>query len=434
MLTTDSPSAAVRLLTLDRPDDLNAMTAELCQALHDELDRIAADRSCRAVVLTGAGRAFCVGLDLKGYGEAPGNDGTDNARDRLGNQEHMSRLILKLRDTPQPVIAAVNGPAAGFGLALALGSDIRYASSEAVFRAVFLNVGVSNCDMGTSWLLPRLIGASRAHELMLTGRRVRADEAERIGLVAEVVDGDSLLDRSLEAAEQIAAWTPWGIRLTKQGMWAALEIASERAAIEYEDRQQIMALHGTAPARGGHSVPREAPGGVRGLMSWSDEVDSVIDGDLTAGVAYVTPAGGVVVTAVAPVGLRDREAGTVGFTTSLGFGKKLERIKRNPKVALVYHAREHGFADSDLFVVVQGVARPTTDPDRDYLENVLGRTPSASWGRRSEAFSGTAGSRRTTRIGYRSRSRSRRCWRGPATSSLARRRRSRRRRTAPARA
>ena len=248
MLKTDSPSAAVRLLTLDRPDDLNAMTAELCGALHDELDRIAADRSCRAVVLTGTGRAFCVGLDLKGYGEAPGNDGTDNARDRLGNQEHMSRLILKLRETPQPVIAAVNGPAAGFGFALALGSDIRYAAPDAVFRAVFLNVGVSNCDMGTSWLLPRLIGASRAHELMLTGRRVRADEAERIGLVAEVVDADSLVDRAVEAGEQIAAWTPWGIRLTKQGMWSALEIASERAAIEYEDRQQIMALHGAAPA------------------------------------------------------------------------------------------------------------------------------------------------------------------------------------------
>ena len=247
MLKTDSPSPAVRVLTLDRPEALNAMTAELCGALHEELDRIAVDRACRVVVLTGADRAFCVGLDLQGSGEAPGNDGTDNARDRLGSQEHMSRLILKLRETPQPIIAAVNGPAAGFGLALALGSDIRLAAREAVFRAVFLNVGVSNCDMGTSWLLPRLIGASRAHELMLTGRRVRADEAERIGLVAEVVDGDSLLDRALEAAGQIAAWTPWGIRLTKQGMWSALEIPSERTAIEYEDRQQIMALHGTAP-------------------------------------------------------------------------------------------------------------------------------------------------------------------------------------------
>jgi hypothetical protein len=107
-------------------------------------------------------------------------------------------------------------------------------------------------------------------------------------------------------------------------------------------------------------------------MNWSDEVDSIIGGDLTAGAAYVTPAGGVVVTAVAPVGLRDRAAGTVGFTTSLGLGKKLERIKRNPKVALAYHAREHGFADSDLYVLVQGIAKPITDPDRDYLENVLG--------------------------------------------------------------
>ena len=248
MLKIDTPSPAVRVLTLDRDEARNAMNAELCSALHEALDRVAADRSCRAVVLTGAGRAFCVGLDLLGYGAAPGNDGTDAARDMLANQEHMSRLILKLRQTPQPVIAAVNGAAAGFGLALALGSDIRYAAREAVFRAVFLNVGVSNCDMGTSWLLPRLIGGSRAHELMLTGRRLGAEEAARIGLVAEVVDGDALLGRALEAADQIAAWSPWGIRLTKQGMWSALEIPSEQTAIEYEDRQQIMAIHGKAPA------------------------------------------------------------------------------------------------------------------------------------------------------------------------------------------
>jgi len=142
----------------------------------------------------------------------------------------------------------VNGAAAGFGLALALGSDIRYAAPDAVFRAIFLNIGVSNCDMGVSWLLPRLIGASRSHELMLTGRRVSAEEAERIGLVAGLVERDALVPRAVEAAEQIAAWSPWGIRLTKQGMWSALEISSERAAIEYEDRQQIMALHGKAPA------------------------------------------------------------------------------------------------------------------------------------------------------------------------------------------
>jgi enoyl-CoA hydratase/carnithine racemase len=246
VLLADRPSPAVRVLTLNRPDRLNAMTAELCGALHAELQAIAADRSCRAVVLTGAGRGFCAGLDLEGYGRAPGNEGSDEARDRLANQEHMSRLILRLRATPQPVIAAVNGPAAGFGLALALGSDIRYAARSAVFRAAFLNVGVSNCDMAVSWLLPRLIGASRSHELMLTGRRVGAEEAERIGLVAAVVDDDALLDRALEAAGEIAALSPWGVRLTKQGMWSALEVPGEQAAVEYEDRQQIMATFGAA--------------------------------------------------------------------------------------------------------------------------------------------------------------------------------------------
>ncbi len=241
---TDGP---VAVITLNRPDQLNAMCAPLCEALHTELGSLAEDRSCRAIVITGAGRGFCAGLDLRGYGDGPGTEGTDPTRDGLANQMHMSRLILRLRGTPQPVIAAVNGPAAGFGLALALGSDIRYAAQSAVFRVIFINIGVSNCDMGVSWLLPRLIGASRSHELMLTGRRVEAEEAERIGLVAGVVEDGEVVSRALEAAEQIVAWAPWGVRLTKQGMWSALEIPSEQAAVEYEDRQQIMATTGIAP-------------------------------------------------------------------------------------------------------------------------------------------------------------------------------------------
>jgi enoyl-CoA hydratase/carnithine racemase len=247
VLLSERVAPKVHLLTLNRPDRLNTMTAALCDALHGKLAMLAADRSCRAIVITGAGRGFCAGLDLQGYGEGPGTDGTDPSRDSLANQTHMSRLILRLRSTPQPVIAAVNGPAAGFGLALALGSDIRYAARSAVFRVIFVNVGVSNCDMGVSWLLPRLIGASRSHELMLTGRRVGAEEAERIGLVAEVVDEGEVVARAQEAGGEIAAWSPWGIRLTKQGMWSALEIPSEQAAIEYEDRQQIMATTGIAP-------------------------------------------------------------------------------------------------------------------------------------------------------------------------------------------
>jgi enoyl-CoA hydratase len=246
LVLVEQPAEHVLRLTLNRPEQLNAMTSELCQALHEELRRSAADRGCRAIVLTGAGRAFCAGLDLHGYGAAPGNDGSDAPRDGLANQEHMSRLVLALRHTPQPVVAAVNGPAAGLGIALSLGCDIRYAASEAVFRVAFVNIGVSNCDMATSWLLPRLIGASRSHELMLTGRRFDAEEALRIGLVADVLPGAELQARALEAARQIASLSPFGVRLTKQGMWSALEIPSEQLAIEYEDRQQIMATFGRA--------------------------------------------------------------------------------------------------------------------------------------------------------------------------------------------
>ena len=246
LVLVDEPAPHVVRVALNRTDQLNAMTAELNEALRDELREISAKRTCRAVILTGAGRGFCAGLDLHGYGRAPGNDGTDEARDRLANQQHMSRLILELRALPQPVIVAVNGPAAGFGLALALACDIRYAGTSAVFRVAFINIGVSNCDMGTSWLLPRLIGAARAHELMLTGRRFDAEEALRIGLVADVLADEELPARALRAAEQIASLAPWGVRLTKQGMWTALELPSEQAAIEYEDRQQITSTFGGA--------------------------------------------------------------------------------------------------------------------------------------------------------------------------------------------
>ena len=206
LVLVDEPAPHVVQLALNRPEQLNAMTAELCEALHVELRRIAAERTCRAVILTGAGRGFCAGVDLRGFGAAPGNDGSDEPRDRLANQEHMSTLVLGLRALPQPVIAAVNGPAAGLGFTLSLGCDIRYASTKAVFRAAFINIGVSNCDMGTSWLLPRLIGASRSHELMLTGRRFGAEEALRIGLVADVVEPEQLLERALRSrrADRVA--------------------------------------------------------------------------------------------------------------------------------------------------------------------------------------------------------------------------------------
>src|SRR5437764_726823 len=228
LVLVEDPAPHVRQLTLNRPEQLNAMTAELCEELHGEVQRIASDRSCRAVIITGAGRGFCAGLDLHGYGAAPENDGSDDPRDRLANQQHMSGLVLALRALPQPVIAAVNGPAAGFGLALALAADIRYASTAAIFRVAFVNIGVSNCDMGTSWLLPRLIGASRAHELMLTGRRFDAGEALRIGLLADAVEPEQLQDRALQAAAQVAELAP---QMTSNCFWSECSLATRVSLI-----------------------------------------------------------------------------------------------------------------------------------------------------------------------------------------------------------
>jgi enoyl-CoA hydratase len=234
------PSEKVALVTLNRPDQLNAVNVDLVGALHAAFDELAVDRTCRAIVLTGAGRAFCAGLDLTGFGEPPHSEGLSERRTGMAVQTWLSRLILKLRDTPQPVISAVNGPAAGMGLALSLASDLRYADPSAVFRAAFMNMGLSNCDMSTSWLLPRLVGASKAHEMMLTMRKVGAEEAERIGLVASVSEAGGVVEQAVATGEEIAALSPWGVRLTKQGMWSSLEMP-QRAAVEYEDRQQILA-------------------------------------------------------------------------------------------------------------------------------------------------------------------------------------------------
>lgn len=237
-LLVTHPIEGVTLLTLNRPDRLNALDADLVRALTSELDRIATDRACRVVVLTGAGRAFCAGLDLHGY-----DDGTFADADPLAildRQRDIAALSSRLHTLPQPVIAAVNGAAAGGGLALVCASDIRIAATPAIFKVSFITAGYSACDIGVSWLLPRLVGAGNAHELMLTGRRFDAEEAARIGLVVRVTSGDDLLEAALETARQILGNGPAQVELTKQGMWLALELPSLRAGIEFENRQQVI--------------------------------------------------------------------------------------------------------------------------------------------------------------------------------------------------
>jgi enoyl-CoA hydratase len=239
-LVVDQPAEGVTRVTLQRPERLNAMNATLVAELHDELETIARDQSCRVVILTGAGRGFCAGIDLSGYGSAPSAEGRGRVEDTFATQTHIASLVPRLRSLPQPVIAAVNGAAAGGGLALALASDVRIAGASARFNVAFVRLGISGCDIGVSWLLPRLIGASRAWELMLTGRIIHADEADRIGLVLRVVPDDELMAAALDTAALIAANSPWGIRMTKEVMWSQLEVGSLQAGIDLENRTQVL--------------------------------------------------------------------------------------------------------------------------------------------------------------------------------------------------
>ncbi len=227
-------------LTLSRPDKLNALTQPLVATLHEQLRALAGDLTCRVVVLTGAGRGFCAGLDLGGFGTIPGTEDFGRSQQTWATQRAIAALVQEIRRLPQPVIAAVNGPAAGGGLALVCASDIRIASSTAVFATSFIRIGVTGCDVGTSWLLPRLVGAARAHELMLTSRRFDAAEALRIGLVTDVTAPEELTMRVDDTIDALLQAPPLSLSLTKQGMWLALEIPSFDAMVEVENRQQVL--------------------------------------------------------------------------------------------------------------------------------------------------------------------------------------------------
>jgi len=241
----------IRLLTLDRPERLNAMSRELIDDLHAALDELDADEAARVVVLTGEGRGFCSGLDLFALSPVHPEGGPDDAattkapskgpvRGGFEMQQRIASLVPRLRGLRIPVIAAVNGAAAGGGLALALASDVRIAGRSARFNVAFVRIGLSGCDIGVSWLLPRWIGASRAFELMLTGRIVESDEAERIGLVTRVVADEDLLGEAVATARLICANSPFGIWMTKEVMWSNLESGSLQAGIDLENRTQIM--------------------------------------------------------------------------------------------------------------------------------------------------------------------------------------------------
>ncbi len=237
------PRPAIALLRLNRPESLNALSWELVEELHAALDAIDRNNDCRVVVLTGAGRGFCAGLDLRDQGN-PGEiiEGLERGpRAGLIAQNRMASLIPHMRRIQQPLVAAINGVAYGGGLALALGCDVRIAARSAKLCVQFIRVGVSGCDIGTSYLLPRLIGASRAHDLILSARAIDAEEAERYGLVTRLAPDDGIVEAGLALAEELCDFTPFGLFATKQVMWANLDIDNLEAAIHLENRNQIMA-------------------------------------------------------------------------------------------------------------------------------------------------------------------------------------------------
>lgn len=231
----------ISVITLNRPDRLNALTFELTADLHDALDAVGSDPDCRVVILTGAGRGFCAGLDLRDFGTPPAPGEHPHARVGVGGQEFMANLTVHMRNTPQIIIAAVNGVAFGGGLSLACAADLRFAARSARFCSAFIRTGLTGTDIGITYLLPRLIGAARAFDMIVTGREVDAEEAERMGLVSRIAFDDELLDTALATARTIAGYTSTGLTLTKEVMWANLDNDNMAAAIAIENRNQALA-------------------------------------------------------------------------------------------------------------------------------------------------------------------------------------------------
>ena len=245
-LIIDRPQPGVIVLQLNRPDRLNAINEIMRDELMLTLATIGADASAKVVVLTGAGRGFCSGIDVRNFGPRM-LEASDPAIDRLRFQEAMAALPQAIWDLPQPVIAAVNGPCVGAGLALCLASDIRICSTAASFGNGAILLGLSGAEMGMSYHLPRIVGTSVAADWMLTGRTVSAAEADRRGLVSELTEPGRLTDRALELASGIAELAPLGVQLTKRALQVNTDAAGPGAAMELENRNQVLS-HATDEA------------------------------------------------------------------------------------------------------------------------------------------------------------------------------------------
>ncbi len=225
-------------LTLNRPDSLNAISLQMVHDLSDYFGRLYNDRQVRLVVMRGAGRAFCAGLDIKEFADGRGDDVPFGGG--FGFQGYLADVYVKMRRCPQPIIAAVHGAASGGGFAFALAADVRLAGESARMNAAFIKLGLSACDMGVSYFLPRAVGSSVAAELMLTGRFIHAQRALATGLVSDVVPDDQLEAAAAQLAQDMLAASPKGLRMTKEGLSLAIDAPSLEAAMAIENRNQLM--------------------------------------------------------------------------------------------------------------------------------------------------------------------------------------------------
>ena len=235
----ETPRPRVALITLNRPERMNAMAFDVMIPLREALERVSLDNDIRVVVLTGAGHGFCSGADLEDPGVMPNIDGLTVTSIARRAMELLDDVIHAIRRMHQPVIAAINGAAIGGGFCLSCATDVRIASDAAYFRAAGINNGLTASELGISYLLPRVVGSGRAFDIMLSGRDVDANEAERIGLVSQVVPGDQLLDACYDYAERIIGYSRPGIEITKRMLWASLDAGSFASHMDHEGIAQL---------------------------------------------------------------------------------------------------------------------------------------------------------------------------------------------------
>lgn len=239
-IVRDTPVEGVCRLTLNRPDALNSLNFAMYAELIDHLEAVRYDHDVRVVLLTGAGRGFCAGHDIRAGGQ-PDWVSADLGKAQLQRRimDKLGQIPVLMRALPQPVICAVNGVAAGAGYPIAIAADMTIAARSAKFVNAFHNAGTGH-EMGFSYLLPRLVGMQRAAELMLTARPVMAEEAERMGLILRCVDDEALIEEALKLAEAVMVNSPIGISVTKSSMWLNVDAPSLEAAIEMENRAIFM--------------------------------------------------------------------------------------------------------------------------------------------------------------------------------------------------